>query len=261
MDKGKSTVSSGGMASVRGLFFVAVLIGLSAVQITAQAARPGEAPANGDVTTGAWRVRVKQEGIFFVTVRAREAPLSQIAGELSRQVKAPVVLSRVMQKQLVTLDFQDLPLETALQHLAPLPYVHYELQGNSAPVCREMFLQAYNEPVPVPKLNNTTVSFIMEGDTESTGDPKDDPLRVTYRNQRLSVKVKKQSLTSVLDRIATQLHVNFSMKLDSNELVDLDIKEMTLEEAISYFPPTVHLHVRKDLQQLNTVPLLVEFAK
>jgi hypothetical protein len=166
-----------------------------------------------------------------------------------------------MQKQLVTLDFQDAALESALQIMAPLPYIHYELQGNAAPICREIFLNAYNEPVPVPKLENKSVSFIMEGDTESAGDRKEDPLQVSYRNQRLSVKVKKQSLTAVLDRIAMQLGVNFSMKQDSSELVDLDIKEMSLEEAIAYFPPTVHLHVRKDLQRFNSVPLLVEFVK
>jgi hypothetical protein len=243
------------------LFFVGVLIGLIAIQVTAQGARAGEAPATGDIATGTWRVRVKQERTFFLTVRAHEAPLSQIAAELSRQVKAPVILSRVMQKQLVTLDFQDMPLESALLIMAPLPFIHYELQGNSAPICREIFLNAYNEPVPVPKLENKSVSFILEGDTESTGDKKEDPLHVSYRNQRLSVKVKKQSLTSVLDRIAMQMGVNFSMKQDSNELVDLDIKEMSLEDAISYFPPAVHLHVRKDVQQASTVPLLVELVK
>lgn len=261
MDKSKSTVSTGRMRSLKNLFFVAVLIGLAAVQITAQEARAGEAPATGDVAKGTWRVRVKQERTFFLTVRAHEAPLNQIAAELSRQVKTPVILSRVMQKQLVTLDFQDMPLESALQIMAPLPYIHYELQGNSAPICREIFLHAHNEPVPVPKLENKNVSFIMEGDTESTGDSKEDPLHVSYRNQRLSVKVNKQSLTAVLDRIAMQLGVNFSMKQDSDELVDLDIKEMSLEDAISYFPPTVHLHVRKDLQRFSMAPLLVEFVK
>lgn len=261
MDKGKSTVSLGRMRNLKGLFFVAVLLGLVAVEVTAQEARPGEAPATAAVAAGTWRVRVKQEGTFFLTVRANKAPLNQIAAEISRQVKAPVVLSRVMQKQLVTLDFQDLPLESALQMMAPLPYIHYELQGNSAPICREIFLDAYNEPAPVPKLENKSVSFVMEGDTENTGDSKEDPLQVSYRNQRLSVKVKKQSLTAVLDRIAQQLGVNFSMKQDSNELVDLDFKELSLEEAISYFPPTVHVHVRKDLQRFSMAPLLVEFVK
>lgn len=243
------------------MFFVVLLIGLAAFVATAQQGRAGEAPARGAVPIGTWRVRVKQEGTFFLTVRAHEAPLNQVAAELSRQLKMPVILSRVMQKQLVTLDFEDLPLESALQTMAPLPYVHYELQGNSAPICREIFLNAYNEPVPVPKLENKNVSFIIEGDTESTGDRKEDPLYVSYRNQRLSVKVKKQSLTAVLDRIAMQMGVNFSMKQDSDELVDLDIKEMSLDEAISYFPPTVHWHVRKDLQRSNIVPLLVEFVK
>lgn len=249
------------MRSLKATVFIAVLIGLASVQVTAQQARAGEAPATGDVATGTWRVRVKQERTFFLTVRAAEAPLSQIAAELSRQLKTPVILSRVMQKQLVSLDFQDVPLESALQAMAPLPYIHYELQGNSAPICREIFLNAYNEPVPAPRLENKSVSFIMEGDTESTGDSKEDPLQVSYRNQRLSVKVKKQSLTAVLDRIAQQLGVNFSMKQDSIEPIDLDIKEMSLEEAISYFPPTVHLHVRKDLQRFSMTPLLVEFVK
>ena len=254
-------MSSGRTRRLKGLGLVAFLVGLAAIQVTAQETRAGEAPATGDVARGTWRVRVDQENTFFLTVRANEAPLSQIATELSRQIKAPVILSRVMQKQLVTLDFQNVPLESALQIMAPLPYIHYELQGNSAPICREAFLNAYNEPVPAPKLDNQSVSMIMEGDTESAGDSKEDPLLVSYRNQRLSVKVKKQSLTAVLDRIAVQLGVNFSMKQDSNELVDLDIKEMSLEQAIAYFPPTVHLHVRKDLQRLNTVPLLVEFVK
>ena len=139
---------------LKGLFVVAVLVGLAAIQVvTAQETRAGEAPATGDVASGAWRVRVKQEGIFFLTVRARAAPLNQMAAELSRQLKAPVILSHVMQKQLVTLDFQDLPLESALQIMAPLPYIHYELQGNSAPICREIVLNAYNEPVPVPNIS------------------------------------------------------------------------------------------------------------
>ena len=261
MVKGKSTVSSGLTRSLKDLFFVAVLVGLAAIQVAAQETRAGEAPATGDVARGTWRVRVKRESTFFLTVRANEAPLSPIAAELSRQLKVPVILSRVMQKQLVTLDFQNLALESALQAIAPLPSIHYELQGNSAPICREIFLNAYNEPVPVPKLENQGISFIMEGDTENAGDRKEDPLQIGYRNQRLSVKVKKQSLTAVLDRMAMQMGVNFTMKQDSDELVDLDVKEMSLEEAIAYFPPTVHLHVRKDLQRFNMVPLLVEFVK
>jgi hypothetical protein len=192
-------------------------------------------------------------------VRAKAVPLTQIAAELSRRLKAPVILSRVMEKQKITLDFEDLPLETALQMMAPLPYVHYELQGGSTPVCREIFLNAYNEPVPVPKLENKNISFVMQGDTESTNS-EDDPLRVSYSNQRLSVKVRKQSLSAVLDRIATVMGVNFILKQDTDDTIDLDFKEMSLEDAISYFPPSVHIHVRKDIQRSSTVPLLVEFA-
>lgn len=246
-----------------GLFaasLVCVALPLTAVRAQ-QTTQPAEtnSKAAPNSKAAALRVRVKQNGAYFVSVRAKAVPLSEVAAELSRRLKAPVVLSRVMEKQKVTLEFEDLPLESALQLMAPLPYVHYELQGGAAPICREIFLNAYNEPAPVPKLENRNVSFVMQGDTESL-DPKEDPLLVDYKNGRLTVKVKKQSLAAVLDRIATVLGVNLIMKQDTNDTVDLDFKEASLEDAVSYFPPSVHVHVRKDIQRVNTVPLLVEFA-
>ena len=246
-------MSRGGFGRLTGLLGAAILVATAAAGIAvAQQPSAGKSKA-------AWRVRVKQNGAYFVSVRAKAAPLPEIAADLSRRIKAPVVLSRVMEKQKVTLDFEDLPLEVALQLLAPNPYVHYELQGGAPAICREIFLNAFNEPVPVPKLENKNISFVMTGDTEST-DNKDDPLRVSYKDQRLSVNVKKQSLTAVLDRIASVLGVNFSMKQDTTDTVDLDFKEMPLEGAISYFPSSVHLHVWKDIQRISVVPLLVEFA-
>lgn len=234
---------------------LAVFVGLVLAPLQIAAQQPA-GNSKGPVRT--WKVRVKQNGAYFLTVHAKDAPLSQIAADLSKRLKAPVVLSRVMEKQNITLDFQDLPLESALQMMAPLPYIHYELQGNSAPVPREVFLNAYNEPAPVPKVMNRTVSFVIEGDTE--GDSKDDPLQVNYKNGLLSVNVKKQSLTAVLDRIASVIGVSFSMKQDSTETIDLNFKELTLEDAMAYFPSSVHLHVRKDIQRSTAVPLLLEFV-
>jgi type II secretory pathway component GspD/PulD (secretin) len=248
-----------GFRGLKVLSCAALLIGLAAMQTGVAAQQQLPASPASKAAAGSLRVRVKRNGAYFVSVRAKAVPLTEIAAELSRQLKAPVVLSRVMEKQKVTLEFQDLPLETALQLMAPLPYVHYELQGGSQPVCREIFLNAYNESAPVPKLENRNISFVMQGDTESL-DSKDDPLQVDYRNGRLTVKVQKQSLAAVLDRIATVLSVNLIMKQETNDTVDLDFKEVSLEDAISYFPPSVHLHVRKDIQRVTTVPLLVEFA-
>jgi hypothetical protein len=245
----------GSITRLIGWLALAVFVGLVLAPLQLAAQQPA---VNSKSPARSWKVRVKQNGTYFLTVHAKDVPLSEIAAELSKRLKAPVVLSRVMQKQNITLDFQDLPLESALQMMAPLPYIHYELQGNSAPVPREVFLNAYNEPVPVPKLTNKNVSFVIEGDTE--GDSKDDPLQVSYKNGRLSVSVQKQSLTAVLDRIASEMGVSFSMKQDSSETIDLNFKDLTLEDAISYLPPSMHLHVRKDVQRSTTVPLLVEFV-
>ncbi|HEV7396027.1 MAG TPA: hypothetical protein VGN86_05915 [Pyrinomonadaceae bacterium] len=241
------------------LWIFATLIGVAAIP-TDLFAQETQAAAK-TVPAATWQVLLKENGGYFLTVRAKEVPLTQIAGELSRQLKAPVILSRVMQKQKVTISFEDLPLETALQMIAPVPQIHYELRGGSAPICREVFLNAYNEAIPVPKLANQNVSFVFEGDTESLGDSKEDPLHVTFAKGRLSVSVKKQSLTAVLDRIASQMGVGFSMKQDTTDTIDLDFKDVSLEDAMSYFPPSVRLHVRKDIQRFTTVPLLLEFAE
>jgi type II secretory pathway component GspD/PulD (secretin) len=210
------------------------------------------------VTEKTWRIQIKQEGVYFLSVRANETPLPEIASELSKRLKTPIVLSRVMEKQRVTLDFKDLPLEMALQMLAPVPYVHYELQALSPPVCREIFLNGYNEPPPVPKFENKHVSFVMEGDTESG---VNENLRISYRNGQLSVTAKRQSLTTVLDQIAETLGVSFSMAQDTDETIDLNFKEVNFENLMFYFPASVRLHVRKDIQRLSTVPLLIEFVK
>jgi type II secretory pathway component GspD/PulD (secretin) len=196
-------------------------------------------PGARGAAAASWRVRVKREGGYFITVRSQGRPLTEIAAEISRRLEAPVILSRAMAKQEVTLEFEDLPLEAALQMMAPLPYIHYELEGGANPICREIFLNAYNETTPVPKLESKNISIIMQGDTETT-DSKDDPLHVSYSKGKLSVKVKKQSLSAVLDRIATVMGINFIMKQDTDATIDLDFKEMPLEDAISYFPPSVH---------------------
>jgi hypothetical protein len=237
------------------LWVFATLIAVAALQTDLFAQESKSAVKAVPAVT--WQVQLKENGAYFLTVNAKEVPLTQIAAELSRQLKAPVTLSRVMKNQKVTINVEGLPLETVLQMMAPLPHIHYELRGSATPICREVFLSAYNEVTPVPKLANKNLSFVFEGDTESLGN--EDPLRVSYANGRLSVSVKKQSLTAVLDRIASQLGVGFSMKQDTTDTIDLDFKDVSLEDAMSYFPPSVHLHVRKDIQRFTTVPLLLEF--
>src|SRR5882757_2448159 len=90
----------------------AVLVAVAAIPICVAA----QQQPRKRVPEKTWRLQTKQEyGVYFLTVRANETPLTEIAGELSRQLKAPVTLSHVMETQRVTLDFEDFPLEMALQ--------------------------------------------------------------------------------------------------------------------------------------------------
>ena len=210
-------------------------------------------------------VRIDSEAPYFITLRANDLPLTEVAAELARRLKVPVILSKVMQRQRVSADFEAVPLETALRMLAPFPYVHYELRGGGQAKCLGVYLNAYNEPVPRPKLEKKSVAFMIQGNTESTDtadtNAPDAPLRILYDKNRLTVIARKQPLSLVLDRLATELGVNLVMPQPSDETVDLDFKELPLQEAIGRFPSSVSMQVTSDVQRAFMAPLLIELVR
>ncbi len=60
--------------------------------------------------------------------------MSEVAQELSKQLKIPVFLGPERQNELVTIEFNELTLEPALQLMSPTVYVDYEIDtGSGAP--------------------------------------------------------------------------------------------------------------------------------
>ena len=83
----------------------------------------------------------------------------------------PVLLSPVMQKAKVTVDFLELPLETALRLIAPQPFVvDYELSGDGStmPKVVAIYLYAVNEPPPSESavVRGDSEAILISGDTE-----------------------------------------------------------------------------------------------
>lgn len=244
---------------------VALVAGLAPVAAQQGAAGP-KAPAAAQKNTKPWSVRMTQAAPHTFTVKAKEARLPEVAGEISRLLKVPVTLSPLLEKQHVTLDFSGMNLEGALRLLAPQVYIDYVAGGDEGPARPlAVYLQAYNErpPSTTATVKGTSEAILIEGDTEEgVGDEEarrkkeeENPLSVTFSQRQLSVKARKQPLTVVLFKIANEIGVPFELRWESPELIDVEFNNYTIEQAVRTLSPDVRLYYRMDLQSFDVQPL------
>ncbi|MBV9925070.1 MAG: hypothetical protein JOZ96_08655 [Acidobacteria bacterium] len=226
--------------------------------------RTAQAPAKPSAK--GWSVRMSKEAPYTFTVKAKESPLSEIAAELSKLTKVPVTLSPLLGKQKVSVDFAGLNLEATLRMLAPQGYVDYVAggEGGDEPKPLALYLQGINEKAPSANaaVHSNTQVILVEGDTEEGTDgeaekkrEQEDPLRVTWANNALSVRARKQPLAVVLYKIANEVGMPFDMRYESAELVDVDFQNYPLDQAFRSISPGVRFYYRVDLQTFEVQPL------
>ncbi|HWS52772.1 MAG TPA: hypothetical protein VN228_01485, partial [Pyrinomonadaceae bacterium] len=211
-----------------------------------------------------WTVRMSKEAPHTFTVKAKEARLSEIAGELSKLLKVPVTISPLLDKQRVTVDFSGMNLEGALRLLAPQAYVDY-VAGGGEPQAHALavYLQAVNEKPPAltATVRGNSEAILIEGDTEEgVEDPdkkkeEEEPLKVTFAQNQLSVRARKQPLTVVLFKIASEIGVPFELRWESPEVIDVEFDNYSVEQAARSLSPGVQLYYRLDLQTFGVQPL------
>ena len=203
------------------------------------------------------------------TVKARDARPADIAGEISRLVKAPVSLSPLVERQKVTLDFGGLNLEATLRMLAPQTYIDYVTGGDDADQPRPMaiYLQGMNERPPplTATVRGNSEAVLIEGntedDTEDQSQKKEqDPLKVTFANNLLSVSAHKQPLSVVLFKIANEIGVPFELRYESPEVVDVEFSNYSVEQAVKSLSPGIRFYYRLDLQTFQAQPLRMVLA-
>lgn len=243
--------------------------------------KPQRAPERSDVTKaeapksdaqkGAaaqplWRLSVSKEMPQTMTLKAKNAPLKDIAAELSKKLKVLVILSPLMQKQRVTMDFENVPIEGAVRMLAPLPYVDYEISGdpNEPQHLMGIYLYAFNEEPPDRNAvaKGSDEAILIEGNTEEGTDAyekqrqqDDAPLVVKVDRNMLSVRARKQPLSVILYEIAHKVDIPFEMKYESSDLVDVNFTNYTLEQAVRTLSPNIRLYQRVNLTNYETMPL------
>ena len=222
---------------------------------------PTQSPARPD-----YALRISTKNLITISLKAEKIPLSSIAAEISKKLKVPVLLGPSAGKRQVTTDFKSLTLEPALQLLAPLVYIDYEVNRLPGAPPQPVGIYLNDEDDAPPAINaviaNNSQAMLIEGNTEdgletSEAAQKEQPLKVTYERSALTVKAKQQPLSVVLYKIANELSIPFDMKGDAGEVVDLDINKASLEDAVVRMSPNVRLYVRADLRRLERRPFLM----
>jgi hypothetical protein len=216
-----------------------------------------------------WSVRMSKDSPRTFTVKAKDAPLGEITGEFAKLLKIPFSLSPVMAKQRVTVDFSAMNLEAAMRLLAPHPYIDYVAGGEDSMEAKPLavYLHALNERAPslTATVKGASEAMLIEGNTEDGTDGevvekrKEDeaPLKVTFAGSYLSVRAKKQPLTIVLFKVASEVGVPFEMRYDTTEVIDVDFSNYSLDQAVRTLSPFVRFYYRADLQTFEIQPLRI----
>jgi hypothetical protein len=238
---------------------------------SARKAGPAQAGAGAVQSKPNWSVKVSKSEPHTFTVKAADARLVEVAAEIAKAVHVPITLSPLLRKQRVTLDFGGLNLDATLRMLAPSPVVDYELGGDDPqPKALAIYLQGFNEQPPAPgvEVRGAAQVILIEGDTEEGTDEaaerkrkEEEALKVSYANSQLSLRARKQSLSVVLFRIASEVGVPFDLRYESTQIIDVEFDNYPLDQAVRSLSPEVRLYYRQDLQTFQIKPLRLALVR
>jgi len=232
----------------------------------AKVAKPAAKPS--------FALTVKTRPILNISLKADKAKMSEVARELSQKLKTPVFLGQERQNESISIDFSELTLEPALQLLSPTVYVDYEIDTGSSAPPKALGIYFYDanqgEPPLTAVVNGSSQSLLIEGNTEDGVEPATDedkkkveeqPLRVSYLNNTLTVKARKQPLSLVLLKIGEELGIPVDIQNQEMVVVDADISKVPVEDAIRQLSPHIRLFLRADLTRAEKRVLRLVLAE
>jgi hypothetical protein len=255
-------------------FFAAGLICLAALS-TAVAQKPDTPEPREKQTTKdskaaevkaklPYSITVKTRPILNLSIKADKAKMADVAQELSKQLKTPIFLGPERQHELLTIEFSELTLEPALQLLSPTVYVDYEIETGSGappkPLGIYFFDTNQGEPPLTAVVMSGTQSMLIEGDTEDGVEPESDddkkkleeqPLRIVFKDNLLTVKAKKQPLSLVLLKIGEELGIPVDIQDQGTTIVDTEISKLPVEDVVRQLSPHIRLYLRADLTRAD----------
>jgi hypothetical protein len=208
----------------------------------------------------ALKVSPAPKGLPLVTLTAADAPLTEVAGRLAKELGTTVDVSVAARKFRVTAELDRQPLDLMLRQLAPQGYVDGILEGGATgrTEIKTIYLRNAGEPPPALTLleQRSSQAMMFSGNTE---DPSVDPfqgrLEVTYRNDRFRVMAKSQPLSVVVARIADELHLPLELVGDPAEVIDASVTDATVEQVMRALTPEVKLYYRLDVTTFRLTPI------
>jgi hypothetical protein len=251
-------------------FIVLLVLALACVS-TAFAQQPPDkkpAPKPGFV----WIIKTRP--ILNLSLKAEKASMAEVAHALSDKLKIPVFLGPERQKDKISIEFSELTLEPALQLLAPTVYVDYELDTGSPnppkPLGIYFFDRDQGEPPASAVVSGSTQTMLIEGNTEDGVEPEGDeakkkeeeqPLRVHYENNTLTVKAKQQPLPVILLKIGEEIGIPVDIHNQRLDPVDADISKLPVEDVMRQLSPNIKLYYRADLTRSEKRALRLVLAE
>lgn len=219
-------------------------------------------------------LKIKTRPILNISLKAEKAKMSEVAQELSKQLKIPVFLGPERQNEIVTIEFNELTLEPALQLMSPTVYVDYEIDTGSGAPPKALGIYFFDanqgEPPLTAVVNGATQSMLIEGNTEDGVEPESEddkkkleeqPLRISFKDNLLSVKVKKQPLSLVLLKIGEELGIPVDIQEQNAAVIDAEISKLAVEDAVRQLSPHIRLYVRADLTRAERRALRLVLAE
>ena len=219
-------------------------------------------------------VKTKKNPILNISVKAEKAKMSEVAQELSKQLKVPIFLGPERQNELLTIEFNELTLEPALQLLSPTVYVDYEIDTGSGappkPLGIYFFDANQGEPPLTQVVNGSTQSMLIEGNTEDGVEPEteddkkkaeEQPLKVAFKDNLLTVKAKKQPLTLVLLKIGEELGIPVDIQDQNASVIDAEFSKLSIEDLVRQLSPHIRLYLRADLTRAERRALRLVLAE
>ena len=218
-----------------------------------------------------FELTVKTRPILNISLKAEKAKMSDVAQELSKRLKTPIFLGPQRQNELLTVEFSQLTLEPALQLLSPTVYVDYEINTGAHEQPKALGIYFYDanqgEPPLTAVVNGSNQSMLIEGNTEDGVEPESDdaekeqPLRIVFENNLLTVKAKKQPLSLVLLKIGEEIGIPVDLQELAPSIVDTEISKLPIEDVVRQLSPNIRLYLRADLTRAEKRALRLVLAE
>jgi type II secretory pathway component GspD/PulD (secretin) len=218
-------------------------------------------------STQPWSLKISKEAATLIGLKAQEAPLNELAQDLSRQLGIPIRLSPVMEPQRITAELDEASLENILRSLAPQAYLDetISVQDGTTQQWLGAYLSGLNEAKPERRAHlkeqNETVMFFGTIGAEGEAAQAEAPLQVKLENGLVHLRIRRQPVAVVLYEIAQQLGIPFEMRAQPDQLpdhlIDLEAQGQRLEDALRQLAAPIHLTRRLNLALNESEPLRI----